>query len=73
MTDTHCQLPIVQLSTDFYDHERLVEINYPQNPENNVKYTYGEPGASNNRAGRIVIQEDGRVHKNSSMVRWEKL
>lgn len=48
------------LSIDYvYDHERLVEIHYPQNLENNVKYTYGEPGASDNRAGRIVIQEDG--------------
>jgi RHS repeat-associated protein len=42
-----------------YEFERLVEILYPQNPENNVKYTYGEAGASDNRAGRIVIQEDG--------------
>ena len=41
-----------------YDFERLTEITYPQNIENNVKYTYGEPGASDNRAGRIVLQED---------------
>jgi RHS repeat-associated protein len=41
-----------------YDFERLSEITYPQNPENNVKYTYGEMGASDNRAGRIVLQED---------------
>jgi RHS repeat-associated protein len=41
-----------------YDFERLKETSYPQNPENNVRYTYGEPGASDNRAGRIVIQED---------------
>jgi YD repeat-containing protein len=42
-----------------YDFERLTDITYPQNPENNVKYAYGEPGASDNRAGRIVLQEDG--------------
>ena len=37
-----------------YDFERLTDITYPQNTENNVKYTYGEPGASDNRAGRMV-------------------
>ena len=41
-----------------YEKERLVAINYPQNPVNNVKYTYGNTGASDNRAGRIVLQED---------------
>lgn len=41
-----------------YDFERLTQITYPQNPENNVKYTYGAPGASDNQAGRIVLQED---------------
>lgn len=42
-----------------YDFERLAEITYPHNPENNVLYTYGEMGAEHNRAGRIVVQEDG--------------
>ncbi|MBT1697424.1 hypothetical protein KK083_11090 [Fulvivirgaceae bacterium PWU4] len=41
-----------------YDFERKSEIIYPENPENNVKYTYGEAGATDNRAGRIVLQED---------------
>jgi len=41
-----------------YDKERLVEINYPQNPQNNVKYTYGAMGATDNRAGRIILQQD---------------
>jgi RHS repeat-associated protein len=41
-----------------YDFERLTEITYPENTENNVKYTYGEAGATDNRAGRIVLQED---------------
>jgi len=41
-----------------YDFERLTEIHYPENLENNVKYTYGEMGAPHNRAGRIVMQED---------------
>ncbi|HEY0651751.1 MAG TPA: SpvB/TcaC N-terminal domain-containing protein [Chryseosolibacter sp.] len=41
-----------------YDFERVSEIIYPDNTENNVKYTYGEAGASDNRTGRIVLQED---------------
>jgi YD repeat-containing protein len=41
-----------------YDHERLVEIFYPRNIQNRVNYTYGEPGASFNRAGRIVLVQD---------------
>lgn len=41
-----------------YEFERLVSITYPENPENNVKYTYGEAGATDNRAGRVVLQED---------------
>jgi RHS repeat-associated protein len=41
-----------------YDFERLTDIAYPQHPENNVKYSYGATGATDNRAGRIVLQED---------------
>lgn len=41
-----------------YDFERPKETLYPLHPENNVKYTYGDAGAPNNRAGRIVLQED---------------
>jgi RHS repeat-associated protein len=41
-----------------YNFERLEQITYPKNPENSVKYTYGEAGATFNRAGRIVLQED---------------
>jgi RHS repeat-associated protein len=41
-----------------YEKERLIAINYPNNPVNNVKYTYGDAGASENRAGRIALQED---------------
>jgi RHS repeat-associated protein len=47
-----------QAITYTYDFERLTEISYPENPENNVKYSYGETGASDNRTGRIVLQED---------------
>ena len=41
-----------------YDQERLTNINYPENTQNNVSYTYGDAGAAENRAGRIVLQED---------------
>lgn len=41
-----------------YDKECLTEINYPQNPQNKVTYTYGAMGASDNRAGRIILQQD---------------
>ncbi|NMM48341.1 RHS repeat domain-containing protein [Marinigracilibium pacificum] len=41
-----------------YDYNRLEKIIYPENPENNVTYTFGEAGADNNRAGRVVLQED---------------
>lgn len=44
-----------------YDFNRLKSITYPDFPENNVTYTYGDPGASDNRAGRItrVTDESG--------------
>jgi len=41
-----------------YDFTRVTDITYPQNPENNVHYTYGAAGASFNRAGKVVVQED---------------
>ncbi|MFD0975275.1 SpvB/TcaC N-terminal domain-containing protein [Salinimicrobium gaetbulicola] len=41
-----------------YDYGRLIHIKYPENPQNNVTYTYGEPGAKHYRAGRMVLQED---------------
>ena len=41
-----------------YDYNRLIQIIYPQNEENNVTYTYGNRNASHNRVGRIMLQED---------------
>ena len=41
-----------------YDHERLTNITYPENSQNDVTYTYGDAGAAENRAGHIVLQED---------------
>lgn len=42
-----------------YDYGRLVAINYPNHPENNVKYHYGSATSSNNRIGRLMLREDG--------------
>jgi RHS repeat-associated protein len=42
-----------------YDRERLVKITYPVNPQNNVTFTYGAPGATFFRAGRVSTQQDG--------------
>ena len=41
-----------------YDFNRITDISYPHNPENNVHYTYGAAGAPNNRAGRVTVLED---------------
>lgn len=41
-----------------YEFERLVQIDYPVSYQNMVRFTYGEPGAPFNRAGRIHVQED---------------
>ncbi len=40
-----------------YDYKHLVEIDYPNNPENNVYYEYGGPN-SGNESGRITRQQD---------------
>ncbi|WP_242158318.1 SpvB/TcaC N-terminal domain-containing protein [Aestuariivivens sediminis] len=41
-----------------YEFERLTHISYPENPQNNVSYTYGKAEAEGNGAGRVVLQED---------------
>ncbi|WP_224055630.1 SpvB/TcaC N-terminal domain-containing protein [Vibrio penaeicida] len=41
-----------------YDYERLSGITYPINAINNVNYYYGEPGASDNTAGRLSRVSD---------------
>ena len=37
-----------------YDFNRLMGVTYPEFTDNNVVYTYGAPGAPDNRANRIV-------------------
>ncbi|WP_304598490.1 RHS repeat-associated core domain-containing protein [Mesonia sp. K7] len=46
-----------------YTYNRLLGINYPNNPENNVRYVYGDDGTSGvnyaeNSIGRVVVQKD---------------
>jgi uncharacterized protein RhaS with RHS repeats len=41
-----------------YEFNRIVEVKYPNHPENNVKYTYGNKNASHNCVGRLMLQED---------------
>ncbi|WP_344883499.1 SpvB/TcaC N-terminal domain-containing protein [Nonomuraea antimicrobica] len=41
-----------------YDFDRLVSIDYPTFQANDVRYTYGEPGAAHNAAGRLTKIED---------------
>ncbi|MBL7729017.1 MAG: hypothetical protein JNM68_15080, partial [Dinghuibacter sp.] len=41
-----------------YDFERPSKVIYPLNPQNNVTLSYGAAGATFNRAGRLVKQQD---------------
>jgi RHS repeat-associated protein len=48
-----------------YDFNRLKRISYPDFPGNNVTYSYGGPGAADNRAGRIsqITDESGTTQR----------
>lgn len=41
-----------------YDYTHLTSIHYPGAPETDVAYTYGDPGAAHNGAGRVVAVTD---------------
>ncbi len=41
-----------------YDFERLVQIDYPFNPQNQVRYSWGDTSATDFRAGRVYLVED---------------
>lgn len=59
-----------------YEWERLLQIDYPFSPQNQVRYYYGDVDADSNRVGRIYLAEDasgaqeywydisGRIRKN---------
>jgi RHS repeat-associated protein len=40
-----------------YDYNRLIEVHYPENPENDVYYEYGDP-QTGNQSGRLVKMQD---------------
>ena len=42
-----------------YEYNRLTGIQYPINPDMNVRYGYGSPADGRNGAGRVVLREDG--------------
>ena len=41
-----------------YDFNRLTNINYPEHPENNVRYVFGSKNESQNRRGKVILMED---------------
>ena len=41
-----------------YEYERPKTITYPLNYQNKVQYTYGDSTATNNRRGKVTIQQD---------------
>ena len=41
-----------------FQYNRILEIQYPANPENNIKYTYGDINATDGRKGRVTQIED---------------
>ena len=43
-----------KMITYTYDYHRLTGINYPDHPENNVKYYYGGRNSFHNRIGRLI-------------------
>jgi RHS repeat-associated protein len=47
-----------------YDYNRMVSVTYPDNPGDDVTYTYGAPGAAGNGAGRVIQTTDasGTTH-----------
>jgi len=58
-------IPLNQKINYYYDCSRLVRIAYPQNPQNEVKYTYGTNTGTlaplsleQNAVGRVLYQED---------------
>ncbi|MFB7513266.1 SpvB/TcaC N-terminal domain-containing protein [Streptomyces sp. NPDC056144] len=47
-----------QALTYTYDYDRVTEIHHPVFTHNDVRYTYGAPGAKYNAAGRVTRIED---------------
>ncbi|MFC4476477.1 RHS repeat-associated core domain-containing protein [Flavobacterium chungangensis] len=41
-----------------YEFNRLTNIHYPENPQNDVRYVFGSKNESQNRKGRLILMED---------------
>ncbi|WPO78020.1 RHS repeat-associated core domain-containing protein [Flavobacterium sp. KACC 22761] len=41
-----------------YEYNRLTNIHYPENPQNDVRYVFGTKNESQNRKGRLILMED---------------
>ncbi|MFC4476479.1 RHS repeat domain-containing protein [Flavobacterium chungangensis] len=41
-----------------YEFNRLTNIHYPENPQNDVRYVFGSKNESQNRKGRLILLED---------------
>jgi len=41
-----------------YEYNRLTNIHYPENPQNDVRYVFGSKNESQNRKGRLILMED---------------
>jgi RHS repeat-associated protein len=60
ITKVTAKLAASQQSIEYdYDFNRLSGIRYPVFPGNNIRYTYGGPGAPNGGASRITAVHDG--------------
>lgn len=42
----------------YYHYDRLLQIDYPFNPQNQVRYTWGDTSATDYRNGRVYLVED---------------
>jgi RHS repeat-associated protein len=61
-SNSNLQLAGGQMINYSYDYSRLTRVAYPQNPQNEVKYTYGaasdQMAITENAVGRLLYQED---------------
>jgi YD repeat-containing protein len=53
-----------------YEYERPFEVIYPRNIHNRVTYAWGAPGATNGRAGWLVLMQDASGGQDFSTMRW---
>lgn len=61
-----------KMITYTYDYHRLTGIDYPDHPENNVKYYYGGIHSSNNRIGRLLASRTLHTQQHTLNDEYEK-